>query len=252
MMANTLTINEIWKIPELGITVDPTASYFPFMPETIDSDISISGEDGEINLSTTYGARNFELVGYSCEGLNSEEKEMFKRKIARFLHKFKNEPFRLAIKPYYKSYDVKYSGALDVENYPMSVKVTIPLKSVKSFGYKDTQFIFKGEWTEESDTDEDVGFICTIQGPTTNELAMTLNDTKMALDLALTSNEKAIINTKNYTVTKIAEDGTETNILKNFTEKKFPKIVNGKNTFKILSGITDKNNITIEWYDLVF
>lgn len=251
-MLKDLVINDVWKIPELDATIDPVESSFPIMPETIDADVAISGIDGEINLATTYGARNFELVIYSDDGLDIFEKNRFKLKVARFLHKYKNEAFRLVLMPYEKSYDVKYSGAIDSVEYPQSVKVSIPLKSVKSFGYLNTENILKGEWEKESKTVEPVGFVMTINGPATNPIVY-LNDEELSIPQTIVANEKIVFNSKNLTVTKIDAQGVETNILKYYEAKNFPKIVEGVNTFTIKDGtVGNKENVIVQWYDLTF
>lgn len=250
-MNNELTINDFWEIPDFGITVDPVASYIPFMPEVINSDTSIAGMDGEINLSTVYAARNFDLVCYSKEGLNLREKNFFKRKVAKFLHQHKNEPFRLVIKPYNVSYDVKYNGAIDPETYPQSVRVSIPLKSYKSFGYENMKSELIGDGTIESITVEPVGFICTIKGPITSPATLSLNGVDMVYNDSILEGEKLIINSKISTVTKIDSQGIESNVIKHYN-KEFPKIVEGDNTLEIISGIENSENVSLEWYDLAF
>lgn len=254
-MLKDLVINDMWKIPELGITIDPIESYIPIMPETVDSDTQISGMDGEINLSTTYGPRNFELVAYSDDGLEHREKIEFKDKIARFLHQYKNKPFRLVIKPYERSYDVKYSGAIENEDYPSSVKVTIPLKSSSSFGYANTETVLVGEnsYTFVSKTVEPVGFILTIEGPATNPVFI-LNGEKITLPIGANQGEKIILNTKNCTLVQIDAQGNETNFLAYYGEQGFPKIVEGENTLTISdeSTIYDVDKMEFRWSDLTF
>lgn len=250
-----LVINDDWKIVELGITLDASETYIPMMPETVDSDTQISGMDGEINLSTTYGPRNMELVGYSDEGLTSIEKIEFKDRIARFLHQYKNKPFRLVIKPYNRSYDVKYSGAIENENYPGSVKVSIPLKSSSSFGYVNTETVLTGKksYTITSKTVEPVGFILTIEGPVGSPV-FTVNGEKISLTATASENEKIVYNTKNSTIVHIDAQGKETNILAYNSNVQFPKIVEGENTLTISdeSFMYDVDKIEFRWYDLTF
>lgn len=249
-MDENLVINEDWKIVELGITVDPSASSIPMMPETVDADTGISGMDGEVNLSTNYGPRNLEIVGYSDEGLNAHEKVEFKDKIARFLHKYKNKPFGLVITPYERMYYVKYSGALENETYPASVRVSIPLKSSRAFGYSTIEHVFKGEWEMTSNTVEPVGFVTEIQGPITNPLTISLNGVNMVYENTVEEGESLIINSKNMTVIKVTEDGNE-NGLKNYTGL-FPRIVEGKNTMTVISGVADKSKVVTTWRDFTF
>ena len=204
-MANELVINENWQIPEFGITLDPRSSYIPTMPETVDTNVSVEGTDGEINLSTTYGPRNFELLCYSNDGLEDKQKVYFEDKVARFLHKFKNTPFLLVLKPRDRSYEVKYSGALETNEYAGFVRMTIPLKSVKSFGIRNTKSVIIGDGEKDSYTVEPVGFLCTIKGPATNP-KISFNGTEMSYEKSLLSSEYLTINTKIFTVTKTDTD----------------------------------------------
>ena len=249
-MNENLVINEDWRIVELGITVDPNASSIPMMSETVDADTGISGMDGDVNLSTNYGPRNFEIVGYSDENLNAHEKMLFKEKIARFLHKYKNEPFGLVIMPYEKMYYVKYSGAIDDETYPASVRVSIPLKSSRAFGYSTIEHVFKGEWEMTSDTVDPVGFVTEIQGPITNPLTISLNGVNMVYENTVDEGESLIINSKNMTVIKVTEDGKENGL--KYYNGLFPRIIEGENTMTIVSGVTDENKVVTTWRDLVF
>ena len=249
-MNENLVINEDWRIDELGITVDPNASSIPMMSETVDADTGISGMDGDVNLSTNYGPRNFEIVGYSDENLNAHEKMLFKEKIARFLHKYKNEPFGLVIMPYERMYYVKYSGAIDDETYPASVRVSIPLKSSRAFGYSTIEHVFKGEWEMTSDTVDPVGFVTEIQGPITNPLTISLNGVNMVYENTVDEGESLIINSKNMTVIKVTEDGKENGL--KYYNGLFPRIIEGENTMTIVSGVTDENKVVTTWRDLVF
>lgn len=253
-------IDDFWYVEELKMIVDPNESSFPMMPETVDTSTAIAGTDGEVDLGTTYGPRNFEIVGYSKEGLNYIEKVKFKEKLAHFLHEYKNTPFRLVIKPWQKSYDVKYNGAIENENYPQSIKVTIPLKSYNSFAYRNTENILMGNWTKESNTIEPTGVKITIYGPATNP-KVTLNGIEIEVsklengveDFQLEDNEKLIINTKNCTITKVDKDNIESNALKYFKGNDFPKVQEGKNVFEIdESTITNADNVVTQWNDLTF
>lgn len=236
-MIKEFVINEDWKVPEFGITIDPRASYIPSMPETVDTDVSIEGTDGEINLSTTYGPRNFELVCYSDDGLDNLEKIHFEDKIAKFLHQFKDETFLLVLKPKYRCYEVKYSGAIETEEYAQSVKMTIPLKSGKSFGMRNIKSTITGNGEKDSYTVNPVGFLCTIKGPATAP-KISLNDVEMGYEKALLSSEFLTINTKIYTVTKTDTDYINTCNKLNYVKDEW--------TLNKRYKTTDKNQVVTE------
>ena len=60
---------------------------------------------------------------------------------------------------------------------------------------------------------------------------------------------KIEIDSSKSTVTHINSDGIKTNVMKYYNHQ-FPKIENGTNQLKILSGISNANNVIVKWNDL--
>ena len=69
----------------------------------------------------------------------------------------------------------------------------------------------------------------------------------MKYEASIVNNEKIIIDTNNSTVTSIT-DNNESNAIVHYN-RVFPKIQNGKNELKILSGIDNPTQVKIEWND---
>ena len=59
-----------------------------------------------------------------------------------------------------------------------------------------------------------------------------------------------IIDSNKSTVTHIAPNGLKTNQMKYYNHQ-FPKIENGVNELKVLSGINNEQQVKVEWYDLM-
>ena len=106
-----------------------------------------------------------------------------------------------------------------------------------------------GNGEETSDTFEDVGAIFTIKGPA-NSPIISLNDYSIEYDNPLLEGDKLIINSSNSTITHINSDGVKTNAMRYYNHQ-FPKIENGKNVLKVLSGVNEAN-VSVEWYDYKF
>lgn len=238
-------------IPEYNIDylINMSESSIPTMPEAIESTAKIAGRNGDIVLSTTYQPLSFNIICYTDDNLTLDEKVEEEQKINMFLNSMKNGMKSLAIEKYGKFYDVKYSGSLSTVNYPKHIEFSIPLKSSNSFGFSIDKSEMKGNCSKKSNTIKEVGAVFTINGPALNPI-ISLNDYSMEFGTTILEGNKIIINTKKSTVTHINSDGVKSNAMRYYNHQ-FPKIQNGINTLKILSGIKDDSAVTVEWYDLI-
>lgn len=237
-------------VPELDIKylVDFNESDIPTMPEANEATVKVAGRDGDIPLSTTYEAIPFNIVCYTEDNLSLAEKVKEEDKVNNLLNSIKNKTMTFAFEKYNKFYNVKYSGELTTINYPKCVKFTIPLKSSESYGKTLMQKMMIGNSEEESNTVKEVGGIITLGGPATNPI-VSLNDYSIEYNNSILKGSRVEIDSNRSTITNINSDGVKTNVMK-FYNHQFPKIENGKNTLKVLSGFDNDKQVSLKWNDL--
>lgn len=245
-----LSSNGYLVFPKLDkqFLVSISESTIPDMPEALETTVKVAGRDGDISLNTTYDCLNFELVIYTDEGLTPAQKEENKMIINKFFNEMKKNTKTFAFEVSKTFYKVKYSGAILKENYPQHLKFTLPFKSSKSYGYKMIENVMTGNATKESNTIEPTGFECVIKGPALKPI-ISLNDYSIEYDNTILDGESLIIDSNNSTVVLENSEGIKTNAMRYYNHQ-FPKILNGENELKILSGIDNPENVSISWYDL--
>lgn len=234
---------------DIHYLIDFSESELPCMAEATETTVKAAGRNGDIVLSTTYDANNFNIVCYTEDNLTQEEKVKEEMKLKKLLNSIKNKTIPLAFEKDDKFYKVKYSGAFSSTNFPKHLKFSIPLKTSEAYGKDLIKKVIFGNGEETSDTFEDVGAIFTIKGPA-NSPIISLNDYSIEYDNPLLEGDKLIINSSNSTITHINSDGVATNAMRYYNHQ-FPKIENGKNVLKVLSGVNEAN-VSVEWYDYKF
>lgn len=234
---------------DIHYLIDFSESELPCMAEATETTVKAAGRNGDIVLSTTYDPNNFNIVCYTEDNLTQEEKVKEEMKLKRLLNSIKNKTIPLAFEKDDKFYKVKYSGAFSSTNFPKHLKFSIPLKTSEAYGKDLIKKVIFGNGEETSDTFEDVGAIFTIKGPA-NSPIISLNDYSIEYDNPLLEGDKLIINSSNSTITHINSDGVATNAMRYYNHQ-FPKIENGKNVLKVLSGVNEAN-VSVEWYDYKF
>lgn len=228
--------------------IDFSESEISTMPETLESSVKIAGRDGDIVLSTTYQPINFNIVCYTDENLTVAEKILEENKIKNFLNNIKKHTIKLGIENRDVYYDVKYNGSLTVVRYPKSLRFSIPLKSSDSYGKMISQKSIIGNGSEDSDTVKEVGAKFTILGPASLP-SITFNGYVMEFNSYIQSGNKLIIDSNTSTVTEIDPLDRKTNPIRYYNHQ-FPKVKNGTNTIQIISGISDEEQLSVEWNDL--
>lgn len=245
---NELTITRNGKLLPFGYTVNFEKTQLPLMPEAIEVSETIAGSDGDVVFDTTYGARVFEIVSVTDDGLSPTEKENEKEKIRNFLHSIKKDTIKLKIEQSKRTYYVKYSGLGESNDLPMCVEFILPLKSSMAYAVSNDTYIHIGDGSFESNTIEPVGYKMTITGPASLPTII-LNGETMSYNNTVVSGHKLVIDTNNNTVTDYNASNVGTNVMAYFNHN-FPKIEQGTNNLSINSGIT-ADNLKIEWNDLL-
>lgn len=223
-------------------------SSIPSMPEAVEAAVRAAGRDGDFVLNTTYEPISFIIACYTEDNLSIEEKVEHEAKINIFLNSMKNKTKKFAIEKDNKFYEVKYNAALTTINYPAHLKFSIPFKTSESYAKETKEKNIIGNASEISNTINNVGAIFTIKGPATNPI-ISLNDYSMEYSMSILEGARIEINSNKSTITHINSDGVKTNVMKYYNHQ-FPKIENGTNTLKILSGIEEESQVSVKWRDL--
>lgn len=228
--------------------INLSESVLPGMPEATESSVRAAGRDGDIVLSTTYEPLTSEIVCYTEDNLSIAEKKQIENQVKIFLNSIKNKTKKIAFEKDEKYYNMKYSGFLNIVNYPAHLKFSIPLKSSDSFGKDIFEKVIGGNNSIESNTVESVGALFTIKGPATLPI-ISFNDYSMEYSTSILEGARIEIDTNKSTVTHINSAGVKTNVMKYYNHQ-FPKVENGQNVLKVLSGVDNEYNVTVKWNDL--
>lgn len=237
-------------IPEYDIKylINLNESNIPSMPEATETSIKVAGRDGDVPLNTTYEPISFDLVCYTEDNLSVLEKSENEAKVNLFLNSIKNKTKKFAIERDMKFYDIKYNGSLTRTNYPAHLKFSIPFKSSDSYAKDLKDKMIVGNSSEESNTINNVGALFTIKGPATMPI-ISLNDYSMEYSTSILEGARIEIDSNKSTITHINSDGVKTNVMKYYNHQ-FPKIENGINILKVLSGVNNSNQVNVKWRDL--
>ena len=245
-----ISTNGYLIIPEYNIKylINLNESTIPSMPEATETSIKVAGRDGDVPLNTTYEPISFDLVCYTEDNLSVLEKSENEAKVNLFLNSIKNKTKKFAIERDMKFYDIKYNGSLTRTNYPAHLKFSIPFKSSDSYAKDLKDKMIVGNSSEESNTINNVGALFTIKGPATMPI-ISLNDYSMEYSTSILEGARIEIDSNKSTITHINSDGVKTNVMKYYNHQ-FPKIENGINILKVLSGVNNSNQVNVKWRDL--
>lgn len=246
----SLDSNGYFVVPDYDIKclISYSESDIPSMPEAVETSVSVPGRDGDIPLNTIYNPISFTIVCYTEDNLTPEEKYAEETKMNKFLNSIKNNTIKLKLESKGKYYDVKYNGQLTTINYPKHLQFSIPLKSSSSYAKDIDESYILGNGEKESSTIKEVGAVFVIEGPAQTP-KISLNDYEMFYDNVLLFNTKLVIDSNKSTVTMINREGTATNAMRYYNHE-FPKIQNGNNVLKVLSGIDEDRQVNVRWFDL--
>lgn len=232
----------------INYLVDLSESDIPTMPEAVESSVRVAGRDGDVPLKTTYEPMSYSIVCYTEDNLSLLEKVEEEKKINKLLNSIKDKTMTFALEKSNKFYNVKYSGALTTINYPKHLKFSIPLKASDSYGKDLIKKSIVGNSIGESETAEKVGALFILRGPATNPI-IALNDYSMEYGMAILEGARVEIDSNKSTITHINSSGIKTNVMKYYNHQ-FPKIENGINELKILSGFDSDMQVSVIWNDL--
>lgn len=199
-----------------GFKVDWGKTLMNFMPEASDNSIEIPGLDGELVQDTVYKARNFDIVAYSDAGINNQEREYLKAKIANTLELIKSKKKKLTIGSSGTSFDVKYSGIASIDDSKGNfIKLELPLKSPSPYGYNEFEGSIVGSGLLVNAGIISTGPIIEIKGPFTNANIL-IGSKLISWQGTILVNEKLIIDCENGMCYKIDANNIKTNVATGF------------------------------------
>lgn len=219
----------------LGVRVTGDSRY-ELLPATRDNTEEIPGRHGEIDFGTELKARLLELQVVTPDGLNAREKSRLKSLYAMYLDPTKGPKKLVFADDIEKTYMVKYSGKIDLDNKPTWFSFTIPFKMSNPFIMGSFEKTLIGSGVLVNEGTEETGLIIEIAGPATNP-SLTIGGETIAYTGTISSGEKLIIDTEKETA-KIGN----VNALGDYNGV-FPMLQPGE------TKVTSSSNITIKWHD---
>ena len=220
--SDTLDKSYEWFLP-LEMLIDAGETQLQVMPEAENTYVEMPYVDGTAIESTVYKNRLFNIVAWSKQGLTVAQKEQLKYEITQILDSTKKSPKKLTLQKTGTSFDVKYSGKLEMREGPSFVKATIPLE-LPPYGYPLFDQELFGSGLLINDGDADVGFVTTIGGGCVNPLFEVGNIT-YSWNGTVPINQKLVINQEDMTCYLEDFDGKKVNALDRLTGdfQKIPK-----------------------------
>lgn len=208
-------------------------SDIPSLPEIIDETSNVSGTDGDVSLSTRYGARTFGFFGYSKNFNSDIERDNSITFNAKILHSTKNKAKYLMYKD--KLYKVKVSDRPNDSINPLWYSTTINLKAHNPYGYsvdENIQYMTANEsYTVENNGDNETYPTIIVSGAC-NAPKFTVNGIEYLTENTFAMNSNDLLEIDCERSTAILNKGTdrEENAMKYFLADKFPKFEIGENT----------------------
>lgn len=235
-----------WLIP-FGIRLDWSKTSLQIMPEAELTTIEMPGSDGSIVADTTYKDRLFKLVGYSVDGLTTQQKEALKGKLTAVLDATKHQTKQLTVQARGVAFDVKYSGQAEIEDGPSFVKAEIPLHT-GPYGRDMFDHELHGSGLVYNEGAVEIGVTHIITGPVSGP-EFTLGAVSYRYRGDVPKDYTLTVDHGMYTVFLTDPFGKKTNALKDF-EGEFQQIPAGKSVALTADENTESHILT-QWINRV-
>lgn len=195
----------------------------------------VPGKHGEYKFKSEIKGKVLELTVVTDEGLTPTQKEDLKELFAQYLSPLNGEKSLTFANDIEKQYKVRYSGRINIENYPTWFQFVIPFKMSSPFITGSFENIQIGSGTIENKGNVDTHMVIEIGGLATNP-SLIIDGELLNYTGTINAGKSLVIDTKKRTA-KIGE----TNVLNNWC-KKFP-VLKPETTVEV----TASNNIIIKW-----
>jgi predicted phage tail component-like protein len=219
----------------LGIKVAKVSE--GILPFTKDYTEEIPGMHGEYYLKSELKGKAIEFEVVTPDGLTPEVKSKLKEKFMQYLNPTKNEEKPLTFSDdLEKQYLVRYSGNIDIDNYPSWFKFVIPFKMSNPIirGSFDNILIGSGTITNEGNTNANM--IININGLADNP-TIEIDGQTLIYNGTIEYGQTVVIDTEKKTVMM-----GDINVLNNWCGI-FPTLKPGE------TNVTMNGNISIRWRD---
>lgn len=204
-------------------------------PTTRDNTVEIPGRHGEIDLGTEFGKRLIELHVVTDE-MTAEEREHTKLRIAK--HVGGETPKSLVFEEdLSKTYDVKYAGKIDLNQYPNWMDITLPFKTVEPIITGSFEKVHSGSGVVVNEGTFETPIRIEVKGPTSDPV-ITIGKEQLAYTGSIPNNTALVIDTASMTA-KI----NGKNVLENISGDISIKLQPGK------TSVTAPSNAYIKWKD---
>lgn len=196
---------------------------------------SIPGKHGEYKFKTELKGKTLELTVVTDEGLTPTQKQDLKNLFEQYLSPLNGEKSLTFANDIERQYKVRYSGRINIENYPTWFKFVIPFKMSSSFITGSFENVQIGSGTIENKGNVDTHMTIEIGGLATNP-SLTIDGELLSYAGTINAGETLVIDTKK----KTAKIGN-TNVLDNWCGK-FPILI-PEAEIEVMAS----NNIVIKW-----
>jgi len=207
------------------------------LPGTRDYTEEIPGRHGEIDFGSEFRPRVLELRVVSLDNLSVQERERLKRNIAKYLDPTKGIRTLIFDDDDSKTYNVKYSGKIDLHQYPTWLEFVIPFKLSNPFIESTFPKVHVGNGVLVNDGTIETPLQIKIQGPVTDPV-ITIGNQQLKYIGSLTSTDIVEIDTEKMTVKFNGK-----NALANYSGE-FPKLPPGETQVTVSGG-----TVTFTWKD---
>ena len=195
----------------------------------------VPGKHGEYKFKSEIKGKILELTVVTDEGLTPTQKEDLKELFAQYLSPLNGEKSLTFADDIERQYKARYSGRINIENYPTWFKFVIPFKMSSPFITGSFENVQIGSGTIENKGNTDTHMIIEINGLAVNP-SLTINGEVLNYTGTINAGETLVIDTKK----KTAKIGN-TNVLDNWCGK-FPILI-PETEIEVMAS----NNIVIKW-----
>lgn len=143
-------------------------SRLELLPSTRDSTDEIPGMHGEFDFGTEFNSRAFDLHVATDEGYAPLDKALLQRLFAKYLDPTKGAKTLIFSDDIEKTYIVKYSGKIDITQYPSWFEFTLPFKMSNPFIMGSIEKTLTGSGTLKNNGTFETSLTIEIAGPATN------------------------------------------------------------------------------------
>lgn len=213
-------------------------SRLELLPSTRDITDEIPGMHGEFDFGTEFNSRAFDLHVATDEGYTPLEKAHLQRLFAKYLDPTKGAKTLIFSDDIEKTYVVKYSGKIDITQYPSWFEFTLPFKMSNPFITGSFEKILTGSGTLVNNGTFETSLLIEITGPVTNP-SLTVGGHLLSYAGIIPSGQTLVINSNGGTGTvKLAG----VNAMAGYNGV-FPSLPPGS------TNVTAGGNITVRWKD---